>query len=346
MADGSKIEWTDATWNPIRARLLSDPSRLGWYCVHASEGCRNRYAETMNRRGIGTGLPYKPGHRKDVEIFINDKQLKDPLRWKRPRKIFVCSMTDLFADFVPDEMIDQVFAIMALCPQHTFQILTKRADRMREYQTALMDGRRRVLSAMSDLGASNTPANSAALWGMTAREPLPNVWLGVSVEDQDAANSRIPDLLQTPAAIRWLSCEPLLGAVEIDCPAVEWMDFPEGHGIQGDRLIFDWIVVGGESGPHARPMHPDWARSLRDQCASAGIPFLFKQWGEHVHLSERQVTLQAYSIVVDNQLKRYRHFGSADGLDIIYRVGKKAAGRLLDGVEHNGFPVSPKRIIA
>ena len=155
MSDGTKIEWTDATWTPIRARafvLQSDGSgkeRIGWHCEHASDGCKNCYAEGMNLR-LGTGFDYKPGHLKhttrhgdprgDVTIFLDEKMLQVPLRWKKPRKIFVCSMTDLFADFVTDEMIDKVFAVMALCPQHTFQVLTKRSSRMRRYIESIDNG--------------------------------------------------------------------------------------------------------------------------------------------------------------------------------------------------------------
>ena len=131
MADRSKIEWTDSTWNPIRARRR-DNGHVGFHCEHVSEACRNCYAEGMNKR-LFTGLDYKPGNRDQVEIFLDEKTLLQPLRGKRPRKIFVCSMTDLFADFVADEMIDRIFAVMALCPQHTFQILTKRPERMRKY---------------------------------------------------------------------------------------------------------------------------------------------------------------------------------------------------------------------
>src|ERR1700749_4070382 len=131
MGDKTKIEWTDATWNPIRARNKSN-GKMGWFCIHKSAGCAGCYAESMNTR-LGTGIDFKPGHLKDVEIFVDEKMLTMPLRWKRPRMIFVCSMTDLFADFVPDEFVDQMFAVMALAPQHTFQVLTKRARRQRDY---------------------------------------------------------------------------------------------------------------------------------------------------------------------------------------------------------------------
>lgn len=166
--------------------------------------------------------------------------------------IFVCAHGDLFHESVPYEWIDQVWGVMSLAPRHTFQVLTKRADRMHEI--------------VPRLAARHRPPDGS-------RWPLPNVWLGVSVEDQRRANERIPLLLRTPAAVRWLSCEPLLGDVtvfSIDGPV-------DIH--PGQQSPLHWIVAGGESGPRARAMHPEWARSLRDQCAAAGVPFHFKQWG-------------------------------------------------------------------
>jgi protein gp37 len=273
MADKTAIEWTDATWNPIRARNLKT-GKVGWFCTHVTEGCANCYAEDWNMR-LGTGLPYKPGHMKDIEIFLDEKTLGMPLRWTRPRKIFPCSMTDMFADFVKDEWIRRMVMVMADARQHTFQPLTKRPGR--------------ALAAFSQLPAPQ------------------NVWLGVSVEDQAAADERIPILQATRAAKRWLSCEPLLGPINLA---------PFGH-VGNDRIVhdIDWVVAGGESGPRARPINPDWARSLRDQCALAGVPYLFKQWGEFVPTTEFR-----------------------DGQPFMTRVGKKRAGRLLDGVEHNGYP--------
>lgn len=165
MGDKTAIEWTDATWNPIRARNLKT-GRVGWFCIHMSEGCANCYAEDWNMR-LGTGLPYKPGHLKDIEIFLDEKTLEQPLRWRAPRKIFPCPMTDMFADFVKDEWIRRMVMVMADARQHTFQPLTKRPGR--------------AMAAFSQLPA-----------------PL-NVWLGVSVEDQATADERIPVLLATRA---------------------------------------------------------------------------------------------------------------------------------------------------
>jgi Bacteriophage protein gp37 len=328
MSDGTAIEWTDATWNPITGCSVHSPGCTNCYAMKLA-GTRMKHH--WSRKGLT--IDTKAGPVWTGEVRFNEEWLTQPLQWKRPRMIFVCAHADLFHESVPDEWIDRIFAVMALCPQHIFQVLTKRADRMHEYQTALMDGSRHVLCAMSDLGAGNTAANAAALWGEDARQPLPNVWLGVSVEDQQRADERIPDLLATPAAVRWLSCEPLLEAVNIDllpdyrhardCAYVT-TDGPAGCTCSAATGGIDWVVAGGESGPDARPIHPDWARSLRDQCAAAGVPFLFKQWGEW----------RIADMLLRSPIER-RHW---QGLDL-WRVGKKAAGRLLDGVEHNGFPV-------
>jgi len=273
MSDNSKIEWTDASWTPIRAFAPTHYGpRYGWHCEHVSEGCRNCYAERMNLR-LGTRFEFKPAN------------LTQPLRWKRARKIFVCSMTDLFAGFVQNEWIDRMFAVMALCPHHTFQVLTKRPERMLEY---FSDRRAAYIGALMDqptwceLPRGRTFPRFPEAW------PLPHVWLGVSVEDQATADDRIPLLLQTPAAVRFISAEPLLGP--IDLCNIRTPNLGDGHEYAGADVLteanrqmrgcIDWIIAGGESGPGARPSHPDWFRSLRDQCAAASVPFHFKQWGE------------------------------------------------------------------
>lgn len=201
-------------------------------------------------------------------VRLHEDRLTVPLHWRKPRRVFVCSMADLFHESIPDEFIARVFAVMALAPQHTFQILTKRPGRMR----SLLGGWG-IHNLVMDRFANDDDlyVRRALAAGGGQAWPLPNVWIGVSVEDQKSADLRIPILLDTPAAVRWLSCEPLLGPVDISRD--EWLFSGKGNCV-------DWVVVGGESGPGARPMHPDWARSLRDQCAAADVPFLFKQWGE------------------------------------------------------------------
>jgi protein gp37 len=213
MAENSGIEWTDATWNFLTG------------CSHISPGCDHCYAEALSKRLQATGAHR---YRNGFQLTFHPEVLPLPLSWRRPRRIFVNSMSDLFHEEVPIDWIRQGFEVMAATPQHSYQILTKRADRVRRLAPALV-------------------------WS-------PNVWMGVSVENQVFA-FRAKRLAEVPAAVRFLSVEPLLGPVTLDLTGI------------------DWVIVGGESGPHARPMHPDWARSVRDQCAASGVPFFFKQWG-------------------------------------------------------------------
>ena len=313
MGAATAIEWTDASWTPIRARALeiqrdgSGKERLGWHCEHVSEACRNCYAEAINRR-LGTGFDFKPGTlrsgrggRDRPELFLDDTMLTVPLRWRRPRRIFVCSMTDLFAAFVPDEWIDRIFAVMALCPQHTFQVLTKRAERMRNYLTANTGAWDtghacgRVAEIVERMRTDNRPVGP-----LPHREPgerwwpLPNVWLGVSAERQKEADERIPPLLATPAAVRFVSAEPLLGPIDFtrylhdsDCRQFEF-GICTCHDPREVRL--DWIIVGGESGPNARPFDTAWAASIVEQCRAAGVACFVKQLGAHViQGSERRI---------------------------------------------------------
>jgi protein gp37 len=267
VGDKSKIQWTDATWNPIRARNLNT-RKVGWHCEHVTPGCEHCYAESLNSR-LGTGLPFKPGHRKDIEIFLDEETLTQPLRWKRPRMVFVCSMSDLFADFVSNEWLARIFNVMADTPQHTFQVLTKRAKRMHDVMN----------------GPKHHHLWSPKLWH---RSVLPNVWLGVSAEDQERFNERWPILRSTPAAIRFLSIEPQLGRVDMckelgiwlrqinyqsDLPSLRW------ESVEPKPVRPDWVIVGGESGPHARPFQIEWALSLVSQCRAAGVSCFIKQLG-------------------------------------------------------------------
>lgn len=279
----TKIEWTDETWNPVTG------------CTKVSEGCDHCYAETIAHRFAGTKA-YPNG----FDVTLRPERLDQPLRWKRPRKVFVNSMSDLFHKDVPDDYIARVFAVMALAPQHTFQVLTKRPGRMRS-----------LLSSEQFESAVFLATEGRFPW------PLPNVWLGTSVENQKWADVRIPLLLDTPAAIRFLSCEPLLGPIDLFAWNID----------RGTRV--DWVIVGGESGPRARPMHPDWARQLRDDCLTAGIPFHFKQWGEWVTED------QAPEDIILPCLSTYL---LGDDEPDFYKVGKKAAGRELDGQTWDEYP--------
>lgn len=219
MSDGSTIEWTDATWNPVRG------------CIKISPGCKHCYAETFAERWRGVpGHPYEQG----FDLRLVPEKLDEPMRWRKPRRVFVNSMSDLFQQDVPQAFIARVFETMARAHWHTFQVLTKRADRMREIVAAL-------------------PPHLAH---------AANVWLGVSVEDRTHGLPRIDVLREIPASIRFLSVEPLLedvGALDL-------------AGIH-------WVIVGGESGPGARPMREEWVVAIRDQCHRARVPFFFKQWG-------------------------------------------------------------------
>ncbi|MEK5162050.1 phage Gp37/Gp68 family protein [Paenibacillus sp. FSL R5-0527] len=328
MSDKTGIEWADATWNPVTG------------CTKVSEGCRNCYAKTFTERFEGT-----PGHYFETgfKITLRPEKLDQPLRWRRPRRIFVNSMSDLFHQDVPDDYIDQVFAVMALCPEHTFQILTKRPERMFKYMThpgspfakdklADISPYMEQWGWMSPEDAANIapPGSTLPKW---PEWPLPNVWLGVSVENQQAADERIPMLLQTPAAVRFLSCEqPLLGPVDLESVRGTFqIEHPnnEGYGVSAIDGI-DWVIVGGESGSKARPMHPDWARSLRDQCQATGVPFFFKQWGEWSPGSNFDDHIPA-SVAYD--------FGTRSSDDeLVWKVGKNAAGRLLNGRTWDEFP--------
>ncbi|MGW7355141.1 DUF5131 family protein [Streptomyces sp. NPDC054802] len=256
------IEWTDATWNPTTG------------CDRVSPGCDNCYALTMAKRlkGMGSAKYQRDGNPgtsgPGFGVAVHEDTLTEPLHWKNPRRVFVNSMSDLFHAQVPDAFIAEVFAVMARTPQHTYQVLTKRHGRMR--------------SLLSRPTFRDNLAHLTTAW------PLPNVWLGVSVEDQERADLRVPALLETPAAVRFLSCEPLLAPVDLE-QAVIPMGGERGHGLTASYVHaggccrklhgLDWVIVGGESGPGARPMRADWARSLRDQCGERSIPFFFKQAG-------------------------------------------------------------------
>ncbi|RWM02130.1 MAG: phage Gp37/Gp68 family protein [Mesorhizobium sp.] len=335
MADKSPIEWTDATWNPI----------VG--CSIATAGCTHCYAMKMAARieAMG-GAPHYAGTTKKVNgnaiwtgrlALAPERILTQPLRWKEPRRIFVDSMGDLFHEDVPDEWIDKTFAVMAVTPHHTYQPLTKRADRARRYLSDPAT-KRRIYDIASSLVIERQIEVVLIAPGTDERQapfgprvyldqwPLPNVWLGVSSERQQEADERVPELLATPAAIRFVSAEPLLGpinfgALQASIPTNAWLTWLDG---------LDWIIVGGESGPNARPMHPAWARSIRDQCQAAGVPFFFKQWGEHRPLTRAEHNQACGATLIGNDpYDREAH---------VLRVGKKVAGRLLDGAEHNGMP--------
>lgn len=477
MADHSTIEWTDATWNPITG------------CAVVSPGCTNCYAMKL----AGTRLKHHPsraGLTRDTkagpvwngEVRLNEDWLLQPLQWKRPRHIFVCAHGDLFAEQVPDAWIMRVLFVMGQAPQHIFQVLTKRPERMRAFFRKWADMKP---ASIDDLCTAQTPDEVRKLYdcgrghlfadmlesmgtpppgcgyplfdwmGGMANWPdaLPNVWLGVSVEDQARADERIPVLLDTPAAIRWISDEPMLGRVDLrawlpnawkckgekrpwssfDWPKWvpeetrnqvmsfwsnaygrdpnDWMRGALENGqpplgtfgtyklldakqspIEGrfvpawnniGRVVtdsgevrcvsaglyqshpprLDWVVAGGESGPDARAMHPDWPRALRDQCAAAGVAFFFKQWGNWRPATwklEREEGETDKAYIARSEAEAATHAVRSDSgfsLELSHRpwsveraseeptpfagmrpCGKSEAGRLLDGATHDAMP--------
>ena len=271
------IEWTDETWNPT----------VG--CTRVSPGCEHCYAERtayrldcMGKRGYESLVRTHPSGeaRWTGKVTLFPERLDWPLRWRKPKRVFLTSMGDLFHEDVPDEFIDQVFGVMALAPQHTFQVLTKRPERMRSYLTdEIVWGR--VEAKARRIYLNHTGGRIA---GKTLVGPLANVWPGVSCENQKTADERIPLLLQTPAAVRFVSAEPLLEQIGLRSGD----DFSDrGHGRRwlGTSLNaarsrgVDWVIVGGESGPGARPCDLEWIRSIVEQCDLASVPCFVKQLG-------------------------------------------------------------------
>lgn len=330
MSTSSKIEWTDTTWNPV----------LG--CDKVSPGCDRCYAITQaNIRAANpaprvasafAGLTERTEHGLDWTGRVNllPERLAQPLAWRKPRRVFVNSLADLFHDSVPAYFIAQVFAVMAGAPQHTFQLLTKRHARMRSLLSS-EDFRQDVFMI-----AENEFRGSDHVW------PLPNVWAGISAEDQHWATIRVHALLRTPAAVRWVSAEPLLGPIDLrnlkmgnaallDALCGD-MKSPAGEIYAACPGSVSWVVCGGESGGGARPMHPDWARSLRDQCQDARVPYLFKQWGSH-----RWVGHSAWDEAAQCWVD--------DGIEP-QRVSKKLAGRVLDGRTWDEYPRTAERTAA
>lgn len=356
MSDHSKIEWTDATWNPIVGCSIVSPGCTNCYAMRLA-GTRLR--DHSSRQGLTTDT--KAGPVWNGEVRFNEEWLTQPLKWKRPRMIFVCAHGDLFYEAVPDEWIDRVFAVMALAPQHTFQVLTKRAERMKAYfETSTANQSRQADIVACAFELNDALGESGGEQSFSDKEclvtlPLPNAWLGISAEDQARADERIPLLLDTPAAVRFVSLEPLLGPIDLRAISTAGIGAAAGNKLSD---CLHWVILGGESGPGARPMHPQWARSIRDQCAAAGVPFFFKQWGEYLPLGQilpGSGKVHGATAVKPGRMKLHyggtpeqapKHAFAERGVEIAstadgrltFRVGKKRAGRLLDGVEHNGMP--------
>lgn len=316
----TKIEWATDVWNPVTG------------CTKVSEGCRHCYAEGIANRFWG--------ERKFTDVQCHPDRLDAPLHWKKPRRVFVNSMSDLFHKDVSFEFILRMWMTMAAAHEHTFMILTKRPDRMSRFVNEWLPG----------------------AWGLATmslkllNKPIPNVWLGVTVENQKAADERVPLLLQTPAAVRFVSVEPMLGPVNLT--RIKWAKIPvdpknykfgapppdelwsmrnsllshSADAYNKELTGIDWVICGGETGPGARPMHPDWVRSLRDQCYDAGTPFFFKSWGQW-----------APDCLCDTPNPCKTTPRPQPGLPgCMFHCGKKRSGRLLDGHEWNEYPEAKK----
>lgn len=287
------IEWTDVTDNIIAV------DGGGWWCRKISPGCANCYAEKLNKNAFfGGNMANYTGA--PPNLILRREILAGWARQRKPKKHFVASMTDVFGDWVPQEWIDEILTAMMLAERQTFQVLTKRPDVANE----------RIRDFLGRKGITHLTAN---------------IWIGTSVENQECTDTRIPHLLSIPAKVRFLSCEPLLGSIEFSdvtkrSDAVRQLGRKSLDGIH-------WVICGGESGPKARPMHPAWARSLRDQCQAVGVAFLFKQWGESAPRIVNPPDKSSGTLEFPDK-------------EIMTRVGKKAAGRLLDGREWNEFPQS------
>ena len=344
MADKTKIEWADATLNYINGCEVYSPGCTNCYAMRLA-GTRMKHHPTR----AGMTQRSKAGPVWNGVIRAHKPHLLQALAWKKPRRIFWNAHGDTFHDSVPDAWIDLLFAVCALTPQHTHMILTKRSARMRAYLDNAPGRIADTIIAMRrDRGDHDPVVPLPHIRPGMAWWPLPNVWLGVSVEDQQRADERIPDLLASPAAMRFISAEPLLEEILFD-PC--------------DLAGIYLVIVGGENGP--RPLHPQWVRSLRDQCAIAFTEFFFKQWGTWAPVSEmseelidacyhpaperypeatRRLKVSMCVLHADGTRfdggAAYRRpaFEAGSGAMTMFAVGKDRAGRLLDGVEHNGFP--------
>ncbi len=303
MSTRTGIQWTDCTDNIVVVK------GGGHWCRKISEGCVNCYAERLNQNAFfnGNKLLYKG---EPPVLELREDMIWGWRRQTKAKRHFVASMTDVFGDWIPQEWVNIFLDGMALATLQTFKVLTKRADVMAE----------KVLTWLKASGRPVVPGN---------------IWLGVSVENQTRADERIPQLLKIPATVRFLSCEPLLGPVHL-------LPHPPKFGSLPALMDgIHWVICGGESGPHARPMHPDWARNLRDQATDTGVSFFFKQWGEWAPSTAKPIrgqytggdVYQRPNGHLGNQGEWWD--GQAAAMD---RVGKKTAGRLLDGREWNEFP--------
>jgi len=367
MSTTSRIEWTDTTWNPLAG------------CSKVSQGCKNCYAMRHAQRLAANPNPKVSnaysglvnGHGDWTGLVrLLPERLSQPLHWRKPRRIFVNSLSDLFHPSVPFEFIARVFGIMAAAPWHTFQVLTKRPERAEAFFQWIIDRWSLTDHVDANVALSLLLCDDLGRdWRVSCDQeaqpwPLPNVWLGTSVENQDAADERIPYLLKCPAAVRFLSCEPLLGPVTlppdlvIDCPTCDgWgkteprgsIDCETCHG-GGEVWRVHWLICGGESGPRARPMHPEWVHRLNNRCGVDGIPFFFKQWGAfrpslpmepatHGVFASGEVFRAGELMYPDGEVaRRLSQKLLCEEWQRMTQTSKREAGRLLWGREWNEMP--------
>lgn len=367
MADRTAIGWTEATWNPVTG------------CDRVSPGCDHCYALTLAARLKKMGSPaYQldgdprtsgPG----FAVQTHPERLDQPLKWQRPRMIFTNSMSDLFHPKIPAKFIADTFAVMGLAGWHTFQVLTKRAPRMRALLRSAEFGGM-VAYRMAQMVQTPGTALRSGLREQLATGvlpfptlPLPNVWLGVSAEDAKRARARVPVLADTPAAVRWVSAEPLLGPVAdaldpwLGCPdyctdRLGIMEPYAGCCPAHNGVPIDWLVVGGESGHGCRPMHPDWPRDLRDRCRAGGVAFYFKQHGGWVETpadvepgrGARLIHPDGRSWYDDEPFPPWKraegHAVDHPGVRKVRYAGPvpTSGGRDLDGRTHDDYPEVPR----
>jgi protein gp37 len=321
----SKIEWTEKVWNPITG------------CTQISAGCDNCYAKRESPRfknlpGYSKENPFKP--------TFHANRLDQPLRWRKPSRIFVCSMGDLFHEEIKFEQIAAVFGVIAASPQHTFQVLTKRPERMKEFFEWLVKNKKQNVLIMLEARERFNHKKIEKYFDFWRSDfgkeawPLPNLWLGVTAENQEQADKRIPILLQTTAAKRFVSIEPMLSEIEIINGKKNRWTMPTDIDSSGNKIKWtdpgkkfiplDWVIVGGETGSKARPMHDGWVYSIKEQCKNSGTPFFFKGWGEWVPFG------QSPPGTMFNKKRKCTVSHT--------KTGKKIAGCLLDGVEHKEYP--------
>ena len=325
MSENTKIEWADHTFNPWEG------------CQKVGPGCDHCYAETRNARFAGgTAVNWGPGAPRRRTSAANWKK---PTAWNaaaadffaahgRRQRVFCASLADVFDNAVDPAWRVDLLELIAKTPHLDWLLLTKRIGNAH----AMLDAALEVMS------------HGLTEW---AEVPWPNVWIGATVVNQEEADRDIPKLLSVPAAHRFLSMEPLLGPVSFQGMFANLTDMRDATNALEE---LDWVIVGGESGQGARPMHPAWARTLRDQCAAAGVPFMFKQWGEFHpacdHAPDSHKDNLEFASIHEDGTREYRPleaFGNTGcpGWEMLCRVGKKAAGRVLDGQAHDGFPVAP-----